>query len=74
MKSIGMSIIFLGIVLVVIGIIFLFYNKIPFIGKLPGDISFKSKNSSFYFPVTTCIIISIVLSVLLNLFFRFFKK
>ncbi|MCP4178609.1 MAG: DUF2905 domain-containing protein [bacterium] len=74
MKSIGMSIIFFGIILIIIGIVFLFYNRIPFIGKLPGDISFKGKNTSFYFPVTTCIIISIVLSVLLNFFFRFFKK
>ncbi|HJO94422.1 MAG TPA: DUF2905 domain-containing protein [Victivallales bacterium] len=74
MKSIGMTIIFFGVILVIIGIVFLFYNRIPFIGKLPGDISFKGKNSSFYFPVTTCIIISIILSVVLNLFFRIFKK
>jgi hypothetical protein len=43
-------------------------NKLPFIGKLPGDIAIERKNYSFYFPVTTCIIISIILSFILWLF------
>ncbi len=74
MKSIGISIIIFGLVLIVIGFVLFFYDKIPFIGKLPGDISWKGKNTSVYFPVTTCIIISIILSILLNVFSSFFKK
>jgi len=74
MKSIGITIIIFGGILIVTGLIFFFYDKIPFIGRLPGDIRVKGENSSFYFPITTCIIISIVLSILLNLFVRFFRK
>lgn len=74
MAEIGKSIIFIGIVIVVIGIILLFSDKLPFnLGKLPGDISYKKENFSFYFPITTSIIVSIVLSLLFYLFGRFYK-
>jgi hypothetical protein len=73
MKNIGFSIIILGAILIIIGLVFLFQDKIPFLGKLPGDISIKGKNTSFYFPVVTCIVISIVLSIALNLISKFFK-
>jgi len=74
MKSLGIAIIVFGGILIITGLIFVFSDKIPFLGRLPGDIRVKGENSSFYFPKATCIIISIVLSVLLNLFFRFFRK
>ena len=74
MKSIGITILVFGGIFIFIGLAFIYYDKIPFIGRLPGDIRVKGENSSFYFPITTCIIISIVLSILLNLFYRFFKK
>jgi len=73
MKSIGIFVILMGIILIVIGIIFMFYDKIPMMGKLPGDIKITGKNSSFYFPITTCIIISVILSLLLSFLSRFFK-
>ncbi|MCO4845511.1 MAG: DUF2905 domain-containing protein [Sulfurovum sp.] len=74
MAEIGKSIIFIGIVIIIIGVILLFSDKLPFnLGKLPGDISYKKENFSFYFPITTSIIISIVLSFLFYLFSRFFK-
>jgi len=66
----GKTLILLGAVLVVLGVIFLIAPKIPFLGKLPGDIHLKGKNWSFSFPVVTCIVISIVLTLLLNLFSR----
>ncbi len=66
--DIGKIIVFIGLLLVVIGFVFMLGNKLPFIGKLPGDLSFKRENYSFYFPVTTCIIISILLSFILWLF------
>jgi formate hydrogenlyase subunit 3/multisubunit Na+/H+ antiporter MnhD subunit len=59
--DIGKIIIFIGLLLVVIGFVWMVGNKLPFIGKLPGDIAIERKNYSFYFPVTTCIIISIIL-------------
>jgi hypothetical protein len=74
MAEIGKSIIFIGIMIVVIGIILLFSDKLPFnLGKLPGDISYKKGNFSFYFPITTSIIVSIVLSLLFYLFGKFFR-
>lgn len=55
----------LGIVLVSAGAFIGFAGKIPFIGKLPGDIYKAGKNFVFYFPVTTCILLSIIISLIL---------
>ncbi len=66
--DIGKIIIFIGLLLVAIGLVCMMGNKLPFIGKLPGDIVIERKNYSFYFPVTTCIIISIILTFILRLF------
>lgn len=66
--QIGKLLILLGIVLVITGVVIMFYPKIPFIGKLPGDILIKRKNFTFYFPVITSIILSIILTLLLNMF------
>jgi hypothetical protein len=70
MSDIGRLLLFLGIVLVVIGVVLTFADRIPFLGRLPGDILIKKKNFSFYFPLATCILLSIFLTVILNLFFR----
>jgi len=68
MPAIGKMLIILGIILIIVGIGFLFGDKIPFIGKLPGDILIKKERFSFYFPITTSIIISIILTILFSLF------
>ncbi len=60
----GKLFIFIGLLLVVIGFVFIIGNKIPFIGKLPGDIVIERRNFNFYFPIATCIIISIILSLI----------
>jgi heme/copper-type cytochrome/quinol oxidase subunit 2 len=74
MSEIGKSLIFLGVVVIIVGIVLLFSDKLHFnLGKLPGDISIKKENFSFYFPITTSIIISILLSLLFYLFSKFFK-
>lgn len=74
MAEIGKSIIFLGIMIIIIGVLLLFNDRLPFnLGKLPGDISYKKENFSFYFPITTSILISIVLSLLFYLFAKFFR-
>ncbi len=69
--NIGKIIIFFGVVLVAIGVVFLIAGRmhLPF-GHLPGDIAYRRKNFSFYFPLTTSILISIVLSLLFYLFSR----
>jgi uncharacterized protein HemY len=63
MSSIAKLVVFIGLVITAVGIVLLFADKIPWLGKLPGDIHIQRKNFSFYFPVTTCIVISILLSV-----------
>ena len=74
MAEIGKSIIFFGIIIVIIGIILLFSDRLPFnLGRLPGDIAIKKGNFSFYFPITTSILISIALSVIFYLFSKFFR-
>ena len=66
--------IFFGALLLVVGVLFVFLGRthLP-IGKLPGDILYRGKNTTFYFPLTTSIIISVVLSVVLYLISRFGK-
>jgi hypothetical protein len=68
MPAIGKMFIILGILLIIAGIAFMLGDKIPFIGKLPGDIIIKKERFSFYFPITTSIIISIILTILFSLF------
>ncbi|MGC2064552.1 MAG: DUF2905 domain-containing protein [Thermodesulfovibrionales bacterium] len=68
MPALGKMLIVVGIIFVIMGIAFLFGDKIPFLGRLPGDISIQKERFSFYFPITTCIIISIVLSILFAIF------
>ena len=63
----GKMLIVMGTLLVLIGIIMTIGQKIPWIGKLPGDIIIKKEQFSFYFPLTTCIIISLILTLLFYL-------
>jgi hypothetical protein len=63
---IGRMLIALGLVLVVAGVLFSFGARLPFrLGRLPGDIYIHGKNSSFYFPLATCVLLSILLSVMM---------
>lgn len=66
----GRILIILGIIIVLVGVILLFAGKIPWIGRLPGDFYFKGKNVTFYFPLATSILVSIILSLIFYLFFR----
>lgn len=74
MNLVSKSLIFLGICFILSGIIYHFFGKyLPPLGKLPGDIYIKGKNSSFYFPITSCVIVSLIL-ILLGQLWRFFNK
>lgn len=61
----GKSLIILGILITLIGSLILFSDKIPFIGRLPGDIYIKRDNYSFYFPLATGLLISLIVSFIL---------
>lgn len=70
MSELGRTILFFGIILMIIGLILSAAPKIPFLGKLPGDILIKRDGFTFYFPLATSILISIFLAALVNLFLR----
>ena len=59
--------IIIGIILLIIGLSYPYIKKLG-LGQLPGDILFKTGNSTFFFPVMTCLIISIILTIIFNLF------
>jgi len=71
MGEMARLIIIAGIVLIVIGLVMLGIQKLPFLGKLPGDILIKRENFTFYFPLATSIIVSILISLILYLISRF---
>ncbi len=66
----GKMLILFGVIIVGLGLLLLFFDKIPLIGKLPGDIYIKKKNFTFYFPIVTSILLSIIISLILYLFRR----
>ena len=70
MGNMGKLLIITGIIIIVIGGIFMLAERFPFVGHLPGDIHITRKHISFYFPLTTSIILSIILTIILNLILR----
>lgn len=69
MSEVGKFLILLGVVLFTLGLMMVFYEKLPFgLGRLPGDILIKRDGYSFYFPLATSLVLSVVLSLLFTLF------
>ena len=73
-RNIGITIVFIGISIAVFGGLIILFSKVPFIGKMPGDINIQKENFTFYFPIISSIIISIVLTIILNIVVRFFIR
>jgi len=70
MGDLGRLLVVLGVFIVLVGLVLMLMGRVPWLGRLPGDISIQRGNWSFYFPLTTSILISVVLSVLLYLIGR----
>ena len=71
-QNTGKYIIFIGIAVVVIGVlIYLLHDKFHWIGRLPGDIRIEKENFRFYFPIVTMIVFSLVLTLIINLIKKF---
>ncbi len=66
----GKVVIIVGLIIALIGVLLVITPRVPWLGKLPGDITIKRDNFHFYFPLTTCIIISIILTLIFYLFKR----
>jgi Protein of unknown function (DUF2905) len=70
MSEFGKTLVFFGLILVVVGVVLSFAGKLPWLGNLPGDITIQRERFSFYFPITTCILISVLISLVLYFFRR----
>ena len=69
----GKYILIIGIIIVVIGIlVYFFHDYLRWIGRLPGDIRIERENFRFYFPLTTMIVLSLLVTLIINIFKRFF--
>jgi len=65
LRELGRLLLMVGVVLTAVGALFYFSGRLPFrLGRLPGDLSWQGKNTSVYFPIVTCIILSIALSAI----------
>ena len=66
LRELGRALLALGGVLVLLGVFFFFGGKLPFrLGHLPGDIVHKGEHTTFYFPIVTCLVLSVAVSFLL---------
>jgi len=70
MADLAKSLMVLGLVVAALGAMLWFFSNVPFLGHLPGDIYVRRGNATIYFPVVTCIVISIVVSLILALLRR----
>ena len=68
--ALGKMLVLLGVFIILVGLLLMVGDKIPWVGKLPGDIVIKKEKFTFYFPLATCILISL----LITLFFALFRK
>jgi len=69
-ESLGRMLIYIGIIIVVVGGFFLLMAKLPWFGRLPGDIIYRREGLTIYVPLATMILVSLVLTLLLNLVWR----
>jgi hypothetical protein len=69
-SNLGRLLVIGGVVLAAVGVVVLLAGKVPFLGRLPGDIVYHKGGTTFYFPLVTCLLLSLILSLLLNLFRR----
>ena len=70
MNDFAKTLIFFGAVLIVAGLLVGLFGKVPGIGRLPGDIYFRKGSFTFYFPLTTCLLLSLLLTLVLTIFGR----
>jgi len=74
MEGLGKILLILAAIIGLIGLLLIFGQHIPFFAKLPGDIVIKRGGFSFYFPIVTFFLLSIILTIIINLIFRFWGR
>ena len=69
LRELGRALLILGAVSAVVGALLFFGARLPFrLGRLPGDIIYRGEHTTIYFPIVTCLVLSVVLSILFGLF------
>lgn len=74
LDSLGKMLVLVGAIALLLGVVLILAPKIPFAGRLPGDILVRRGNFTIYFPLVTMILVSVGLTVVLNLVLRFFRS
>lgn len=70
LESFGKTLLLIGLFLIIMGGLFIIGGKLFGLGRLPGDIFIQKQNFSFYFPIVTCLALSLILTIIVNLFTR----
>ncbi len=65
LQTTGKLLVFAGLILITAGTFLIFEGRIPWLGQLPGDLRITGEKYAFYFPVVTCILVSIILSLII---------
>ncbi len=70
MPEIGRFLILIGTLIIAVGLVLTFAGKIPWLGRLPGDLMIQRKNVVVYIPIVTCLLLSLILTIVLNVLKR----
>ena len=70
MGDLGKTLILIGLLLVIMGVIFLLGGRLPWLGNLPGDITIQRERFTFYFPLVSCLLVSAIISLVVYFFRR----
>ena len=68
--DLGRLLVMAGVLLAAVGVVVMLAGKVPFLGRLPGDIVYRKGGTVFYFPIVTCLVISLLLTLVMSLFRR----
>ncbi len=74
MESVGKVLIVFGMFIILLGVVLVLGARIPYIGRLPGDILIRRGSFTFYFPLVSCLGLSVLLTILLNLVFYLLRR
>jgi hypothetical protein len=74
LSDLGRVLLLIGGAIVLLGALLLVLGHVPFVGRLPGDIFVRRGNTSFYFPIVTCLVVSVLLTVMVNLILLFLRR
>ena len=72
--SLGKLLLIGAVILAIVGILLMVLGNIPFFGRLPGDIAVRRNGSTFFFPIVTCLLLSVVLTIVINVILWIFRR